>query len=665
MLGVSSAATVGLHFQVNYCDSQDYSGFPVTLTAFGIPPSGWQNLTQMDTGYGCGAYPQPGVGNYFTLQQNGIGSTNTSAGLNPLPNGSLNVAWSAYTANYVPFVGYGAAPPYYYGPGGPAGALSVESAPISGEQQVYASFLRDGLNFGPGSGQNGMPNGENDQPGYLVDVTGLKSLFTNSPFVVELMASADSTQVFTNAFVVDVANSITNSVSYPNTPPVQNTEGTQYWQGSGGGLSTVSGAFTNIDEIKIFSATPYHQENGTSASPGTNHCGTICGFILTDKPVVSMSPQPIAVAGPGDTIALNPYVIGVPPLSYQWQFNGQSILHATNSTYTISSFNLAAAGSYKVIVTNLYGAATSQVATITGDRITQGPTNGIVYDSNPDNTQNDGVNMGATWEASSTDADSVTRTGVMDFDATNDNGITVADSPSFNGPVGTITFWMQSAGTDDTGAGGFGVSLFCRPVGDNAANDFILAQQDFGGYLEFIAPDFVNEMSSQHGVSDGLWHFVALTFDQSATGGAAWFIDGNLDTTNANAASWAWPAGKPLQIGYSSDSYWGSYNGLLNDFQYYNAILSASQIAALHSSGGLVDPAALQLQFNFAAPPGQGIVLNWNETSAVLQSAPTLNGPWTDLPTASSPYTIVPAARQQYFRYRYAPQSVLSNPYLM
>src|SRR5271154_835986 len=91
MLGVSSAATVGLHFQVNYCDSQDYTGFPVTLTAFGIPPSGWQNLTPMDTGYGCSSYPQPGVGDYFTLQEDGIGSTNTSPGLNPLPNGSLNV----------------------------------------------------------------------------------------------------------------------------------------------------------------------------------------------------------------------------------------------------------------------------------------------------------------------------------------------------------------------------------------------------------------------------------------------------------------------------------------------------------------------------------------------------------------------------------------------
>ena len=36
MLGVSSAATIGLHFQENYCSAQAYSGYPVTMTAFGI-----------------------------------------------------------------------------------------------------------------------------------------------------------------------------------------------------------------------------------------------------------------------------------------------------------------------------------------------------------------------------------------------------------------------------------------------------------------------------------------------------------------------------------------------------------------------------------------------------------------------------------------------------
>jgi hypothetical protein len=641
MLGVSSGATIGLHFMENYCGSPAYSGYPVTFTAFGIESNGWENLLEMNTGYSSCGGP---LG--YTLNEV-IDTTTSTNGLNPLPNGSLNVTWFGPTANFCPFGGYAGSPPNYYTHGGPL------SHPLSGEEEIYATFIRDGINFGPPGGPN------NDQPGYSVDITGLKSLFTNSSFVVELMASGDSIETLTNAMVIDVTDSLTNFVAYTNTPPVVNSEGSSYYQGTGGGLSTGSGPL-NTDHIQIMSVQPVH------VAGQYNHAGTISGFIITDKPVVSMYPQSVPVAGPGDTITLNPYVIGVPPLAYQWQLNGQNIAGATSSSYAISNFNLAAAGSYDVVVTNQYGAATSQVSTITPDRITQSPTNGIVYDSNPDNGQHDGVNMGASWIASNSDG-TITRTGVMSFTATNTNGITVADSASFDGPTGTITFWMQSAGTDtnDPGNGNFGVSLFSRPNSAGSFDGFALVQQvGSPGNLTFVAPDFDNNLTSAKGVSDGKWHFVAVTFDQSATGGAAWFIDGALDSTNANGAAWTWPSA-PLEIGYTTDSYFGDYNGLLNDFQYYSAILSASQIATLHTSGGLVDASALQLQFNFAAAPGGGTVLTWRESTAVLQSAPTVTGPWTDLPGASSPYTIVPAETQQFFRYRYVPQSVVSNPYLM
>src|SRR5262245_36453260 len=92
MLGVSHAATVGFNFQANYCGAASYSGAPVTATAFGIPPEGWQSLTPMDTGYGCPAM-------YFSLSEV-IDGNSSGGGLNPLPGGaSVTVAWSAYTAN--------------------------------------------------------------------------------------------------------------------------------------------------------------------------------------------------------------------------------------------------------------------------------------------------------------------------------------------------------------------------------------------------------------------------------------------------------------------------------------------------------------------------------------------------------------------------------------
>jgi len=659
MLGVSSAATVGLHFQCDYYCSSNlaYTGFPVTLTAFGIPPNGWENLTQTPTGYHSCVFVSPG----YTFDET-IDTTTSTNGLNPLPNGSIDVTWFANCANFNPFAGYVASPPYYEEEGGHAGSSMLDTNPASGEELVYATFLRDGINFGPSAGNADNPL----QAYYSIDVTGLKSLFTNTPFVVELMASSDSMNLLTNALVTDVSNSITYSLPYPNTAPVNPQGGAPWQRGIGGGLSLVSGVFSNADHIHIASNIPQHGGNGPPPT-GFDNAGTISGFIFTDKPVVTMSPQPIALAGPGDTNILSAYAIGVPPLAYQWRLNGQNIPGATDLSYTNIISTLASGGNYDLVVTNLYGAATSKVATVTVDKITQGSiSSNVVYDSNPDNAQHDGVNMGATWEASSSDG-TVTRTGVMSFVATNATGITVADNSAFDGPTGTITLWLRSPGTDSSAPGNQEAPLICRTNG-GIGDDFLFSQNDTGT-LSFEASATVNQFNSKGNVSDNKWHFVALTFDQSTNGGAALYIDGALDTTNSNAgASWSWPAGQPIEIGYTSDLYWRDYNGLLDGVRYYNAILSPSQISAIYSSGngdGSVDPTALQLEFDFTAPPAGGILLNWQESTAVLQSAPTVAGPWTDVTGATSPYTIVPAANQQFFRYRYVPQSQVSNPYLM
>ncbi len=642
MLGVSSAATIGLHFQENYCGAPAYSGYPVTLTAFGIAPSSWENLLPMDTGYSSCSGP---LSYNFTEL---IDTTTSTNGINPLPNGSLTVTWSGPTANFDTFAGYAGAPPYYYTHGGP---LPTNAA--SGEEQIYATFIRDGINYGPGSS-----GGDNSQTGYLIDVTGLKSLFTNSPFVVELMASGDSIETLTNAYVIDAVTSTSNIVSYPNTPPVDRTENSSYYQGTGGGLSTGS-APLNTDHIQIMSAQPVHVP-----FPGYNQAGTISGFIITDKPVITMSPQPIPIAGPGDTIQLSAYAIGVPPLSYQWQLNGESLVGATTTAYTISNFANPGALRYALVVSNAYGVATSAVSTVTGDSILLSHTNNVVFDSSSSNSQNSGFNLGSTWIASSTDSSNVTRTGVMSFTVTETNGISVADDTNFDGAAGTITLWMRSPGTDASAGGSFGASLFCRPTG-TATDDFSLMQED-SGQAYFMGPAISGiTIQSTATISDNNWHFVAVTFDQTASGGAGLFVDGRIQGTNGNSAAWSWPLGTPLEIGYTTDTTFKNYSGLLDDVRYYSAVLTTNEIANIYSTGSAADPADLKFDFNFSSPPGAGTVLTWKESSAVLQSAPALNGPWTDLPGAVAPYTIVPSQSQQFFRYRYVPKTVISNPYLM
>jgi hypothetical protein len=348
MLGVSQAATVGFNFQVNYCAGTAYSGAVVTATAFGIEPNNWESLSPMDTGYGC-------VPDYdtYTLSET-INKASSAGGLNPLPRGSLTVTWSAPTANASAlFGGYQLSPPNYsIGPD--VGVFDVYNDIIPGNEQVYWGFLRDGVNFGPGS-----VGGNNDQPGYSIDITGLKSLFPDTPFVVELIASSDSMQYLADAFVIDATDKSVQSVSYPSTPPVYNVGDTPWVRGIGGGLSTGSGPL-DTDHLQIIGNRASHAAN---AFFSYNFASTIAGFIVTDKPVISMSPQSVA-ADVADEVTLNGYAVGVRPLSYQWYKNGAPIFGANDVAYTFRA-GPRDAGNYVLEVKNQYGTAISAVSVLT------------------------------------------------------------------------------------------------------------------------------------------------------------------------------------------------------------------------------------------------------------------------------------------------------------
>lgn len=632
MLGVSQAATVGFNFQCNYCSAGSYSGAAVTAPAFGVGTNAWESLTPMDTGYGCTA-------GYLTLDQV-IDTTSSAGGLNPLPNGSVHVTWSAYTANVSGFGGYDRSPPHYTFGG---------TGHRPGEEEVYWGFLRDGVNFGPGSS-----GGDNNQPSYAVDIVGLKSVFTNSAFVVELIAAGDSIQNLTNALIIDATASATQSVSYPNIPPVGNIGDTAWTRGIGGGLSTVSGPL-DTDHLKIAGNRAQH----SAGPPSFNNASTIAGFIITDKPVVTMPPQPV-LATPGDTVLLRAIALGVPPLAYQWRNGGVPIPGATNLSYGLT--NITASGDFDVVVTNRYGATSSKVATVTVDRLTIGAGPDFVVDSKPAGTRDDGADFGAKWLASSLDGAGTNRVGVMQFAAADAAQIVLstAATTNFDSARGTLMFWMRSAGTV-TNSGSKGAMLFDRLNGSGVA----LVQADEGTILVHSPGAAFGDFSSSRVISDTNWHHVAFVYDQASGGLVNLYIDGTQDSGADNAGAWTWPAGQEIELGRSHDSQWRSYDGVLDDVRIYSRELTQSEIASVAGSDALVDATTLQVRFNFGAPPVPGATVTWQSGSAVLQSASVVSGPYTDLPAAASPYYVEVQPGQKFYRYRHAPVSIQSNPYDM
>src|SRR2546430_11208791 len=106
-----------------------------TATALGSPATDWENLTPMMTGNADFPCDQPG----YTLSEV-INTTSSAGGLHPLPNGSLSLTWSAPTANWSYFGGYGRPRPDFYFFG---------STGISGGGGGFAGFLRGGIKSRP------------------------------------------------------------------------------------------------------------------------------------------------------------------------------------------------------------------------------------------------------------------------------------------------------------------------------------------------------------------------------------------------------------------------------------------------------------------------------------------------------------------------------------
>jgi len=97
----------------------------------------------------------------------------------------------------------------------------------------------------------------------------------------------------------------------------------------------------------------------------TNNYGSVTSAITAYNPVPVIVTQPVGgTNAPGTSIDLNVAANGIQPLAYQWYKNGVAIAGATNAELGYGYLRLSNTGSYSVVVTNIYGAVTSTVASL-------------------------------------------------------------------------------------------------------------------------------------------------------------------------------------------------------------------------------------------------------------------------------------------------------------
>jgi len=267
----------------------------------------------------------------------------------------------------------------------------------------------------------------------------------------------------------------------------------------------------------------------------------------------------------------------------------------------------------------------------------------LVPDSKPAGLPRPGINKGVEILPSSTDALPVTRTGVGRFDTNGADQIVIPPGTGFDAPTGTIAFWMNAP--LPTTVGEEAAILFDR----RTSTGTVISVTDAGN-LFIQCSGGTNTYTTAAIVADHLWHHIAVTYDQSAGGGIAVYVDGTAVGTNANAGAWTWPAGQPIELGKSHDEYWRTFAGDLDDFRFYSRILTEAEIASLKTTSAVIDPATLQVRYDFSPVTTPGLLLTW--PLGILEQSPSLGvgEVWSAIPGATSPWPVDPAGPRMFYR---------------
>ncbi|PYJ07268.1 MAG: hypothetical protein DME25_04245 [Verrucomicrobia bacterium] len=128
--------------------------------------------------------------------------------------------------------------------------------------------------------------------------------------------------------------------------------------------ANISGATTSSytrTNVQLADAGNYSVVVSNSAGTATSSNAVLT---VQAPPAIVSQPQSQTVAQ-GNTVVMTVSATGSSPLFYQWRFYGANLAGATTTALSLSNVTTNQSGPYSAVVTNAYGAATSQVATLT------------------------------------------------------------------------------------------------------------------------------------------------------------------------------------------------------------------------------------------------------------------------------------------------------------
>jgi hypothetical protein len=133
------------------------------------------------------------------------------------------------------------------------------------------------------------------------------------------------------------------------------------WQFNGASIGGATNTTLTLDSIQTTNAGNYALVVTNLVGSATSAVAVLTVWV---PPAIVNQPQSRTNVS-GTTASFSITASGTSPFSYQWQFNETNIVGATASALTLSNVQAAAAGNYRVVVTNSAAATTSLVAVLT------------------------------------------------------------------------------------------------------------------------------------------------------------------------------------------------------------------------------------------------------------------------------------------------------------
>src|SRR5690348_2042009 len=194
------------------------------------------------------------------------------------------------------------------------------------------------------SGCAGFVSGANTTPSTTLDITNVQAVSTTA---------STSQIVWTTNVPADSVVNYGTTTSYEFSTPVDSAMVTSHQVS----LSGLTAGTTYYYQVQSTDTKSNHGKSGGHTFKTGNGVGT--------PPAITTQPVNQTLTA-GQTATFSVVASGTAPLSYQWQKNGTNISGATASSYTTPATATSDSGStFRVIVTNSAGTATSNAATLT------------------------------------------------------------------------------------------------------------------------------------------------------------------------------------------------------------------------------------------------------------------------------------------------------------